>query len=60
VFPVEVFDQLAIFRRGDLLDAIAWPCWQVFLDAAVDFVAIGKIEARQGQIVRDSSGWKAV
>ena len=48
-----LLDQLAIFRGGDLLDAVAWPCGQVLLDALIDLVAIGKMEACQGQILRD-------
>ncbi len=40
MLAIEVFDQLAIFRRGDLLDAIAGAGRQVLFDAAIDLRAI--------------------
>ena len=53
MLAVEVFDQLAIFRGRNLLDAVAWACGQEPFDAPVDLVGIGKMETRQGQILRD-------
>ena len=53
MLAIEVFDKLAIFRGRNLLDAVTWACGQEPFDAPVDLVGIGKMETRQGQILRD-------